>query len=208
MNPIRIVCVVSGFALMGAAHAQSSAAPAATESMTAAHVENGIPISQLIATVQKKTGKKFLVDPRVHGEIGVLEKDLSNISYSDLLTILHNLNFTAVEYGGYVNVVPDDTARALPLPLVSGKDTRPDAEFVTTVLSAKSIAVAQLVPLLRPMIPRSGHLVALPCTNKLILVDTFANVRRLEAVIEALDVGEPYKPEKCETRVPAASEQH
>lgn len=199
MRPIRIVCVTFFLCLTSAAYGQSSAV--ASDSPT--RVENGIPIAQLIAAVQKKTGKKFVIDPRVHGEISVLEKDLSNISYSDLLTILHTLNFTAVEYGGYVNVVTDDNARSLPLPLVSGKETRPDAEFVTMVLGAKNIAVVQLVPILRPMIPRSGHLVALPCANKLILVDTFANVRRLEAVIESLDVGEPYKPEKCEARLPS-----
>lgn len=59
----------------------------------------------------------------------------------------------------------------------------------------------QLVPLLRPMIPQYGHLAALPCVNKLIMTDTFANIRRMEAVIDSLDVGEPYKPEKCEARL-------
>jgi len=37
----------------GAAHAQSSPE----------HTENGVPISHLLATVAKKTGKKFVVDP-------------------------------------------------------------------------------------------------------------------------------------------------
>ena len=52
------------------------------------------------------------------------------------------------------------------------------------------------------MVPQYGHLVALPCVNKLILVDMYANVRRIESVIEALDVGEPFKPEKCEAHLP------
>jgi general secretion pathway protein D len=181
-------------ALAGAVRAQSS------ESTASQHVENGISISQLIASVHKKTGKKFVVDPRVHGEVEVLEKDVANIGYDDLLTILQVYGFVAVESGGWVEVVPNANARQGGGPVISGKDKRPDAEIVTTVLGAKNIPVVQLVPILRPMIPQYGHLAALPCVNKMILVDTFANVRRLEAVIESLDVGEPYKPEKCEVR--------
>jgi DNA-binding NarL/FixJ family response regulator len=52
---------------------------------------------------------------------------------------------------------------------------------------------------LHPIMPQVGHLAALPCVNKLIIVDTFGNVQRIQAIIEALDVGEPYKPEKCDS---------
>jgi type II secretory pathway component GspD/PulD (secretin) len=88
--------------------------------------------------------------------------------------------------------------RALPIPTISGKETRPDAEFVTKVITVKNVPAGQLVPILRPMLPQAAHLVAFPCNNRLLIVDTFANVRRIENVVESLDVGEPYKPsEKC-----------
>jgi type II secretory pathway component GspD/PulD (secretin) len=80
---------------------------------------------------------------------------------------------------------------------VSGKDTRPDAEFVSKVITVKSVPAAELVPILRPLLPQSGHLAALPCVNKLIIVDTFANVRRIQSIIDALDVGEPFATGKC-----------
>jgi type II secretory pathway component GspD/PulD (secretin) len=85
--------------------------------------------------------------------------------------------------------------------VISGKETRPDAQYVTTVITVKNVPATQLVPIIRPMIPQEGHFAALPCVNKLILVDTFANVRRLETVIESLDVGEPYTPGKCDGRI-------
>jgi type II secretory pathway component GspD/PulD (secretin) len=186
--------------LTGAAHAQSSSAEAAaTGSAGSARVENGVPLSHLIATVAKKTGKKFVVDPQVRGDAEIVGQDAANISYGDLLTILHVYGFTAVEYGGYVNVVPSTNVRQLPVPLVSGKESRPEAEFVSKVITVKSLSAPYLVPILRPMIPQVGHLVALICANKLLLVDTFANVQRIQAVVEALDVGEPYKVEKCDS---------
>src|SRR5207253_10806665 len=130
------------------------------------------------------------------------ERDLSGVSYSDFLTILQVYGFSAFETGGYIEVLPLASARQIGGTVISGKEKRPDAEIVTKVLSAKSLSVVQLVPILRPMIPQYGHLAALPCVNKLIMVDTFANVRRIESVIEALDVGELFKPEKCESHLP------
>jgi hypothetical protein len=43
-----------------------------------------------------------------------------------------------------------------------------------------------------------GHLVAFPCTNMLVLVDTFGNVQRIEKLLQTLDVGGPFTPPKCE----------
>jgi general secretion pathway protein D len=99
-----------------------------------------------------------------------------------------------------VNVVPAAGVRQLPVPQVSGRETRPEAEFVSKVMTVKNVPATQLVPLLRPIMPQVGHLVALPCVNKLFIVDTFGNVQRIQAIIEALDVGEPYTPEKCSSR--------
>ena len=183
----------------GAEHASSSES-ASNVSAGSAHVENGVPISRLLATVAKKTGKKFVVDPQVHGDAEIVGQDAANISYGDLLTILHVNGYTAVEYGGYVNVIPAAGVRQLPVPQVSGRETRPEAEFVSKVITVKNVPATHLVPLLRPIMPQSGHLVALPCVNKLFIVDTFGNVQRIQAIIEALDVGEPYTPEKCEAR--------
>ena len=185
--------------LTGAAFAQSSPEKSTVETASAERVDNGVPFYKLIATVAKKTGKKFIVDPRVHGNAEIVGQDTSNISFSDLLTILHVYDYAAIESGGYVSIVPDANARQVPIPLITGKETRPDSEFVTKVITVRNIPAVQLVPLLRPMIPQMGHLAALPCVNKLIYVDTFANLQRLQAVIEALDVGEPYKPEKCDS---------
>jgi general secretion pathway protein D len=157
----------------------------------------GVPISRLIAIVAKKTGKKFVVDPNVRADIVLIGQDSSNLSYSDLLTILKVYGFAGVESGGYVQILPDALARQVPMPTVTPKDTRPDAEIVQAVIFVKSISASYLVPMLRPMIPQYGHLAAFPCRNALIIVDSFANVRRIEAIIRALDTGEPYSPPSC-----------
>jgi general secretion pathway protein D len=182
------------------AHAQS-----ASESASTGHTENGVPIDRIIATVAKKTGKKFVLDPRVRGDIVIIGQEPASVSYNDLLTILAMYDYFATETGGYVTILPDANARQGRSPILSGKESYPDAEVVSVVITPKNVPAAQLVPILRPLIPQYGHLAAVPCVNKLLLVDRFSNVKRLQAIIEALDVGEPFKPEKCEYPLPSSS---
>jgi hypothetical protein len=39
--------------------------------------------------------------------------------------------------------------------------------------------------------------VAIPCKNALLIVDTFANVKRIEQLARALDVGDAFAPPAC-----------
>jgi general secretion pathway protein D len=131
-------------------------------------------------------------------------QDATSVGFSDLLTILLINSYTAVDYGTHVAVIPTASARQEPLPIITGKESRPEAEFVTRIITVKNVPATHLVPIIRPMIPQVGHFAALPCVNKLILVDTFGNVKRLSSLIETLDVGEPYTPPKCATSEPGS----
>lgn len=181
----------------------SSAALADGESPSAASAsppDPGVPVSRLIAAVARKTGEKFVIDPRVKADILIVGQDAGALSYGDLLTVLHVYGFAAVEDGGYVQVVPDANARSMSIPTVTDKDARPAYEIVSAAVVVKNVSAAQLVPILRPLLPQYAHLAAYPCTNTLIVVDTFSSVRRIEGLVHSLDVGGPYKPVSCEPK--------
>jgi general secretion pathway protein D len=157
------------------------------------------PITQLIASVAQKTGKKFIVDPRVRADVTVIGQNTSSISYPELLTILQVHGFVASEGGGYVRVTPDAAARVLATSTALGNQAHPDAELVNKIIPVKTMPAATLVPILRPLLPQHAHLAAVVCRNALLMVDTYANVKRIEALVEALDTGKAYAmPEKCE----------
>jgi general secretion pathway protein D len=164
----------------------------------------GIPMTQLIAAVSKSTGKKFLIDPRVQGDVHLAGTSPSSVSYTDLLTILSLHGFAAVEGSGVVQVIPDALVRGMPVPLLKERETRPDAEVVTDIIHVKNESAARLVPILRPLVPQFGHFAADTCSNDLVVVDRFANVRRLEAIVQRLDVGEPFKAQSCAEPGPPA----
>lgn len=189
--------------LFAAALMLSAVAASARVSPAASAAPPGsVPLSSLITTVAQKTGKKFVLDPRVRTDVTLVGEDPSSVTYDELLTILHTYGFTAVETSGFVRVVPLATVRTEALPIVSENEQRPDDQDVTAVVHVKSVPAGWLVPILRPLVPQWGHFAALPCANSLIIVDSFANVRRLEAIIKALDTGAPIKPPSCVVPMP------
>jgi len=206
MKSIIAGCVAAGLtaALLSGVSLAADSAPDSAAASAADTPDTGIPIERIIATVSHKTGKKYLLDPRVNAHVHLIGQDLSNISYSDLLAILQIHGFIAVGGGGYVRVLPDANARQSAEPMMSSGQTFPDAQFVNYVIPVKNGPAAYLVPILRPLLPQYAHLAAAVCSNSLLIADSYANVRRIETIVKALDVGTPYKPEKCEMPPPAA----
>jgi general secretion pathway protein D len=201
MNANIPACILfCSLALSLDARADTVPAPSSSES-----ADTGIPLAKIIQGVARKTGKKYLIDPRVHAQVQLIGQDISSITYSDLLSILMLNGYTAVDEGGYIMVLPDASGRTLPVPqAVSARETFPDAMVVSKVIPVKNMPAAFLVPLLRPLLPQQAHLAAANCSNAILMVDTYANVKRIEALIESLDTGTPFKPEKCEQSSPGA----
>jgi general secretion pathway protein D len=192
MRTSRHVALGLGIALLlstFAAYAQAS--PSGT-----------VPLDTLIATVAKKTGKKFVLDPRVRAPVTLIGEEPSSVTYDELLTILDVYGFVAVQTGGYVVVQPDAYTREEQLPVVSGNENLPDNQAVTAVIHVRSLPAGFLVPILRPLVPQWGHLAAMVCSNDLIIVERFASVRRMQTIIKAMDTGAPIKPPKCAYPMP------
>ncbi|HUQ51596.1 MAG TPA: hypothetical protein VM692_05205 [Gammaproteobacteria bacterium] len=152
--------------------------------------EQSVDLDQLLARVSQKTGKQFLVDPRVRVRVYGVPK-IEDPSYEELLAILRLHGYAAAEIGGRVNIVPDANARVLPVRLLNrDDDSVPDDEFVTRVIEVRNAHL--LVPVLRPLMPQSAHLAAVineqdaSAPGKLILMDTYANIRRMTELINTL----------------------
>jgi general secretion pathway protein D len=60
-------------------------------------------------------------------------------------------------------------------------------QMVTRVIQVDNVAAAQMVPILRPLVPQQGHLAAYPATNVLIISDRAINVERLVSIIRRID---------------------
>lgn len=148
-----------------------------------------VELAPLLQRVERGSNKRFLVDGGVGVRIFLAGVEASDVDYPVLLSILRANGLAAVEIEGRVNIVRESEVRFLPAPLVQADDASIAAdEWVTRVVTTTNIEAAQLVPILRPMLPQAAHLAAHGSSNRLIIMDRYANVQRITAIIRSLDV--------------------
>jgi general secretion pathway protein D len=146
-------------------------------------------LAQVIEAVQQITGKTFIVDPRVRAQVTILSSTpmTPDAFYEAFLSLLTVHGFIAVPSGNIVRIVPDANARQMPANDLPNRVDPQSDEIVTQVIAVRNVSAAQLVPVLRPLIPQYGHLVAYPPSNTLIISDRASNVSRMMRIIERID---------------------
>ena len=145
-------------------------------------------INGLIEIVSQETGINFIVDPRVRGQVNVVSgQPIRREELYDLfLGVLKSQGFAAVRGSdGMVRIVPEVQAKENEVAGLTG-DT-PGDEYITEVITVNNMDAGQLVRILRPLVPKGGHLAAAAASNSLVIADTAANVRRIQALIARMD---------------------
>ncbi|MBI3171219.1 MAG: type II secretion system secretin GspD [Hydrocarboniphaga effusa] len=146
-------------------------------------------IETLITTVSEVTGKNFIVDEQVKGKVTVISsKPMSAAGvYETFLAVLAVKGFAVVPAGEAFKIVRDANAKTEGGARLSDGSGRPDDDYVTHVYEIQNVSAAQLVPILRQLVPQGGHLAAYTPSNMLIISDRAANVVRLARLIEQID---------------------
>ena len=146
-------------------------------------------LGQIIEAVSAVTGKNFIVDPRVRAQVTMLSSTPMSPAafYEAFLSILQVHGFVAVPSGDVIKIIPDANARQVPGDDLPSRVSSTSDEIVTQVIAVKNVSAAQLVPILRPLIPQYGHLAAYPAANMLIISDRASNVNRIVRIIQRID---------------------
>jgi general secretion pathway protein D len=147
-------------------------------------------ITQIVQAVAAATGKSFILDPRVRAQVTMYSSAPMSppAFYQAFLAILSVYGFMASPDGNnIIKIVPDASMRELPGDDLPSQVSATSDEIVTQVVAVRNVSAAELVPILRPMIPQQGHLAAYPPSNILIISDHANNVHRLMAIIQRID---------------------
>jgi general secretion pathway protein D len=146
-------------------------------------------IRQIVEAVGAVTDKNFIIDPRVNAKVTMLSSTpmTPDAFYEAFLSILEVHQLAAMQSGDIIKIIPNATARQYAGPLGTGGAAGAD-DIVTQVIQVQNVGAAQLVPILRPLIPQFGHLAAHPGSNMLIISDRAANVTRMINIIRRIDM--------------------
>ncbi len=145
-------------------------------------------IRKVVEAVSEVTGKNFILDPRVTGKVTLLSATpmSPDAFYEAFLSILQVHGYVAIQSGDLNKIIPDATARQFAGPIGTSGAAGPD-DLATQVIQVRNVGATQLVPILRPLIPQYGHLVAHAGSNMLIISDRAANVSRMVNIIRRID---------------------
>jgi general secretion pathway protein D len=146
-------------------------------------------IRQIVEAVGAVTDKNFIIDPRVNAKVTMLSSTpmTPEAFYEAFLSILEVHQLAAMQSGDIIKIIPNATARQYAGPMGTVAAAGAD-DIVTQVIQVQNVGAAQLVPILRPLIPQFGHLAAHPGSNMLIISDRAANVTRMVNIIRRIDL--------------------
>src|SRR5688572_26047903 len=124
-------------------------------------------IGQVIEAVAASTGKTIIPDPRVRAQVTMLSQTpmTPDAFYEAFLALLSVHQFVAVESGGIIKIVPDANARQMPNIDLPDRVNGGSDELVTQIVAVQNVSAAQLVPVLRPLMPQAAHMAAYPNGN-------------------------------------------
>ena len=149
---------------------------------------NKTDIRTLIETMSNITGKNFIVDPRVSGEVTVISSAsvTPEEAYEIFVSVLRVHGFSIVPSGQALKVIPNMNAKQSGVPTV--EERRVNDDVVNRVVRIKHSQANQLIPILRPLLPQEAHLAAHPTSNTLLITDTASNINRILEIVSSLDI--------------------
>ena len=186
-----LILFFGAFAALPAVAAQSGTAGNAATNPPGTHTLNlkDADIQALIATVSEITGKNFILGPNVQGKVTVVSARPMKPDeiYDVFLSVLRVHGFAAIPSGSMIKIVPEAMAQQDGSAALDGSAAHAPDELVTQVVTVKHLSAAELVPILRPLMPQGGQLIAHGSSNSLVISDRAGNVQRLIGIIQRID---------------------
>jgi len=172
-------------ALAGQAQAQSAEPDMVTLNFVNADIEG------VVKAVGEITGRNFVLDPRVKGSVNIVSaRPMARaLVYDVFLSALRLQGYAAVEDRGVVKIIPEADAKLHPGRTVGpGERTRAAGDQIQTqVFTLKYESAAQLLPILRPLIPPANTITVYPASNTLVITDYAGNLQRIGRIIDSID---------------------
>jgi general secretion pathway protein D len=146
-------------------------------------------IREIVEAVSAVTNENYIIDPRVNAQnVTMLSSTPMSPEafYEAFLSILEVHQLIAVRSGDVIKIIPNASARQYGGTLGTDGGSGYD-DLVTQVIQLQNVGATALVPILRPLIPQYGHLVAHQGSNILIISDRAGNVERMASIIRRID---------------------
>ncbi|ERL56733.1 type II secretion system secretin GspD [Psychrobacter aquaticus] len=145
-------------------------------------------IKAFINEVATITDQNFVLDPRINGNVTVISnKALSRDEiYQLFLSVMQVNGIAAIDSGTTIKLVPDSVAKQSGV-AVDLRGNSMGETLATRVIYLTNTQAAEVLGVIRPLMPQSAHAAAVPGVNALVLSDRAESLNQLTALIRDLD---------------------
>lgn len=153
-------------------------------------------VRAFVSQIADITGYSFVIDPRVKGKVTVVSNVAMNKEavYEMFLSVLGVHDFAAIPGKDVIKIIRVNDAKQSALNERFMRKV-PSEQIVTRVIQVNNARALELVPILRPMVAKYGHLAGVAAANALIISDHLANIQRISKIIDELDSPSKYELE-------------
>ena len=149
-----------------------------------------VDIRSLIETVSIRTGRNFIIDPRVKATVNVISSEPINADklYEIFLSVLEVHGYAAVQARQVTKIVPTTVGVQSAIPLL-GESSDPADELVSQVIHLQHIPAVTVIQAVRPLLPQAASISAESNSNAVIVTDRAANIKKIIELIILMDAG-------------------
>jgi general secretion pathway protein D len=158
---------------------------------------DNVDIQLFIKYMSELTGKNFIVDKAVKGNVTVVSptKISEEDAYRVFESVLEVNGFTTVPSGPVIKIVPTATAHTQNVDtLQKGISDNLEDRVVTQLIPLKHTSPEEIKKALAPLLAKTSVMIAHTQSGMLIVTETLSNIQKLLSIIEAMDV--PYSREQ------------
>ncbi len=150
-------------------------------------------LAELVNHISGLTGKRFIFGDKIRqikATVVSPEPVTLEEAYQAFLSILDANGMTVVPHGRFLKIVDSGAVASQPTPLIARGEPVPDSDrFVTRLYRLQHVSTEDALALLGKFKSKDGDLSTYAPGKLLIITDTATQVRRLERIIEEIDVG-------------------
>ncbi|MBF0497918.1 MAG: type II secretion system secretin GspD, partial [Deltaproteobacteria bacterium] len=153
---------------------------------------NNVDIRLLVKFISKITGKNFVLDNNVKGEVTIVSPTKITVdeAYRVFLSVLEVNGFTTLPAGGATKIVAAREAREKDVEIRTRDQGRAGEEdrMITQIIPLKHTDAEEIKNRLASLISRNSSILSYPPTNTVIVTDYASNIRRILGIIKEIDV--------------------
>ena len=152
---------------------------------------DNVDIQVFIKFISELTGKNFVIDDKVKGKVTIISprKIAVDEVYKVFESVLEVYGFATVQSGDVIKIIQSQQAREKSLETrLQHEPATMEDKYVTQIISLDHANPDEMKRVLDPLISKTSVILSYPPAGMLVITDVLSNIKRLQDIIEALDV--------------------